>query len=60
MCRKSENELRNNAIAAGKKDGSQRARDRRGARSNLIYSMERGGGTMRSDGLGFEVSVPPV
>jgi UDP-GlcNAc:undecaprenyl-phosphate GlcNAc-1-phosphate transferase len=57
--RQGENDLR---TSAGSTMG--RRHDRRSARSSaLIYSVERGGGTIRGGGLGFEISeisVPPA
>lgn len=57
MCRQGENDLRT-AYAAMIGGGSRRA-DRRGVRSTLIYSMERGQRMIPSEGAGFELSVPP-
>lgn len=58
LCREGDNDLR--ATPAGMSGGSARLGDRRRGRSTLIYSMERGGGTIAGDGMGLEVSVPPA
>jgi len=59
ICRQSENDLRSSPPAGGTTVG-QRGRERRSARSTLLYSMERGGGTLGPSGVGFEVSIPPA
>ncbi|WP_374682218.1 MraY family glycosyltransferase [Accumulibacter sp.] len=59
ICRQSENDLRSSPPAGGTTLG-QRGRERRSARSTLLYSMERGGGTLGPSGVGFEVSIPPA
>ena len=59
LSRTGENDLRSSRISAGQA-GSRRSRERRGLQRTLIYSMERGGGTMSGEGLGFQVSVPPA
>lgn len=58
MSRTRENDLRSSGSA--KLNGSQRDQDRRGTHSTLIYSMERGGGTLNGDRMEFQVSVPPA
>ncbi|MCB1965436.1 MAG: undecaprenyl/decaprenyl-phosphate alpha-N-acetylglucosaminyl 1-phosphate transferase [Candidatus Accumulibacter sp.] len=59
MCRMRENDLRGGSIVA-QPTNFVRNLDRRGARDTLIYSMERGGGPLVGEAVGFEVSVPPA
>ena len=57
LCRKSENDPR--TAYSPIVGGGSRTGERRGVRSTLIYSMERGDGSMPSEAHGFGLSVPP-
>jgi len=59
ICRKGENDPRSSPGTI-RTMGGQRDHDRRGASNTLIYSIERGGGAVGGNSMGFEVSIPPA
>lgn len=60
LCRGSELDPHESGVSSHDMTGRNRTVDRRGMRSTLIYSTERGEGMRASDQVGFEVSVPPA
>lgn len=60
LCRGSEPDPHESGASSQGMTGRSRTVDRRGMRSTLIYSTERGEGMGASDQVGFEVSVPPA